>query len=91
MSEIDLLNYHQLVKIIYEFIEKIHRLYLSLKEKRKGDNILSFEKHINKLCDSYHRKRFPDKLNLIEKNLNLKFPLDYLKCISVFFIYYTYE
>lgn len=82
ITEIDLLNYHQLVKIIHEFIEKIHRLYLSLKEKRKGDNILSFEKHINKLCDSYQRKGFPEKLDLIEKNLELELPLDHLKCIN---------
>ena len=81
-TEIDLLNYHQLVKIIHECIEKIYKLYLSLKEKRKGDNILSFEKYINKLCAAYHRKGFPEKLDLIEKKLKLDLPLDHLKCIN---------
>lgn len=82
ITEIDLLNYHQLVKIVHELIEKTHKIYLSLKEERQGDTILLFESHIDSLCDSFHRKSFPDKLKILVNHLELKSSLDILSQIN---------
>ncbi len=81
-TEIDLLNYHQLVKIVHEFIEKAHRIYLSLSQEKQGDNVLKFERHIDSLCNSYHKKNFPKKLEIISKDIGLDAGLDILKQIN---------
>ena len=81
-SEIDLLNYHQLVKIVHEFIEESHKVYLALTEKKQGDSVLSLEKHIGNLCESFHKKNFPDKLDKVEHNLNIGSSLIYLRHIN---------
>ncbi len=81
-NEVDLLNYHQLVKIIHEYIELAYKVYSALKEKKEGDSILYFEKHIESLCKKFHRINFPSKLDLIIKDLNLSMPLDILAQIN---------
>lgn len=82
VTEIDLLNYHQLIKIIHEFIERVHNLYLALKEPKQGDTVLSFKDHVDDLCLKFHHCSFPDKLDLISKNLGLQNSLDILKQIN---------
>lgn len=80
--EVDLLNYHQLVKIIHEHIELAYKIYISLKESKKGDTILEFEKHIETLCSKFHRKNFPEKLRVIIEDLRLSVSLDTLSQIN---------
>ncbi|GIT97519.1 hypothetical protein [Sulfurovum sp. TSL1] len=80
--EVDLLNYHQLVKIIHEHIELAYKIYISLKECKKGDTILEFEKHIETLCSKFHSKKFPEKLNIITDDLSLSASLDTLSQIN---------
>lgn len=82
ITEIDLLNYHQLLKLVHEFIEKSQKLYLALKEPRQGDNIISFEKHIDELSNVFHKKPFPKKLERITENLGLNHSLDVLNQIN---------
>lgn len=82
ITEIDLLNYHQLIKIAHEFIEKSHKMYLSLMVPRHGDTIISFEKHIEKECKKFHRKNFPNKLKIITENLSLDNSLEILNQIN---------
>ncbi len=82
LTEIDLLNYHQLNKIIHEYIEKAHCVYLALKEPRHGDNVIHFEKYIEKLCKKFHRKKFPEKIQSIALNLNLVNPLEMLNQVN---------
>lgn len=82
-SEIDLLNYHQLVKIAHEFIEKSHKIYLALTENKQGANVLSLESHINELCKHFHKKKdFPSKLKHIESILNIDSSLEHLRLIN---------
>ena len=81
-TKTDLLNYHQLVKIVHEFIEEFHKNYLALTEAKQGNNIISFENHINVLCTRFHKKNFPTKLDNIESNLGLESSLDSLKYIN---------
>jgi hypothetical protein len=81
-NEVDLLNYHQLVKIIHEYIESAYKVYSALKENKKGNTILCFEKHIESLCKKFHRMHFPAKLEEIIKDLKLSVPLDTLTQIN---------
>ena len=81
-TEVDLLNYHQLVKIIHEYIDLAYKIYSSLKEGKEGDTILDFEKHINVLCQRFHRKNFPEKLKIITNDLTLTLSLDILAQIN---------
>ena len=81
-SETDLLNYHQLVKIVHEFIEESHKIYLALTEKKQGDTILSLEGHIKALCGRFHKINFQNKLDQIESNLNITSSLEYLRLIN---------
>jgi hypothetical protein len=81
-SETDLLNYHQLVKIAHEFIEASHEIYLALTENKQGDNVLSLKNHIDELCSRFHKKNFPDKLDHLEKVLNINSSLEYLRLIN---------
>jgi hypothetical protein len=81
-TEVDLLNYHQLVKIIHEYIELAYKIYSSLKEGKEGDTILYFEKHIDVLCQRFHRKNFPEKLKIITNDLTLTLSLDILAQIN---------
>lgn len=81
-TELDLLNYHQLVKIIHEHIELAYEIYTSLKEGRKGITVLEFEKHIKTLCSVFQKKNFPTKLKTIIKDLQLTISLDTLSQIN---------
>ncbi len=81
-TEIDLLNYHQLVKIIHEYIETAYKIYSSLLQARQGDTILSFERYIDDLCKRFHKRNFPDKLAVITKDLGLKLSLETLVQIN---------
>lgn len=80
--EIDLLNYHQLIKIIHEHIELAYKIYISLKESKVGDTILEFEQHIEKLCSKFHSKNFPEKLKTIKDDLSLSASLDTLSQLN---------
>ncbi|WP_339138291.1 MAG: hypothetical protein WGN25_08575 [Candidatus Electrothrix sp. GW3-4] len=81
-TESDLLNYHQLIKIIHKYIELSYRIYKSLKEKKIGTNITDFEKHIDQICLKFHRSNFPNKLNTIYADLKLTDNLGYLEQIN---------
>lgn len=81
-TEMDLLNYHQLVKIVHFYIERFYKVYSVLLEPRQGNNILDFEKHIDNLLQRFHKSQFPDKIDFIENNLNLKSLLNILKHIN---------
>ena len=81
-TELDLLNYHQLVKIIHEHIELAYKIYNSLKEDKVGYTIVEFEKHIETLCKTFHSKDFPSKLEIIKKDLELSVSLDILTQIN---------
>ncbi len=82
MAEVDLLNYHQLIKIIHAYIEKVHNIYLVLKEPKTGETVIAFKEHIDKLCTRFHRLTFPDKLNIISQNLGLSTSLEILSQIN---------
>ena len=82
VGEIDLLNYHQLIKIIHEFIERVHNVYLALKEPKRGDTVISFKDHVDELCLEFHRQNFLDKLDSISINLGLQNSLDILRQIN---------
>jgi hypothetical protein len=79
---VDLLNYHQLIKIIHENIELAFKIYTSLKEGKQGNTILEFENHVKTLCVSFHRKSFPQKLDIIIEDLGLSVSLDFLAQIN---------
>lgn len=81
-TNIDLLNYHQLVKIIHEHVELAFKIYTSLKEGKQGNTILEFEKHIEMLCSKFSQKKFPEKLKIISNSLGLSDSLDSLKQIN---------
>ena len=81
-TELDLLNYHQLVKIIHEYIELAHKIYSSLKNEKEGGTVLDFEKHIESLCKRFHKNNFPTKLQEITKELLLSDSLDTLAQIN---------
>lgn len=81
-TEVDLLNYHQLVKIIHEHIELAYKIYISLKEGKTGQTILNFEKHIEGLCLTFHKRNFPKKLEKITNDLALSVSLDALAQIN---------
>ncbi len=81
-SEVDLLNYHQLVKIIHEHIDLAYKIYTSLKEPKVGNTILEYEKHIETLCSTFHKKQFPVKLNIITNDLKISESLDTLAQIN---------
>ncbi len=81
-TEVDLLNYHQLVKIVHEHIELAYKIYSSLEEKKEGHTVLDFEKHIQSLCKGFHKKNFPTKLMIIKKDLRLPVSLDTLAQIN---------
>jgi hypothetical protein len=71
-----------LIKIIHENIELAFKIYTSLKEGKKGNTILEFENHVKTLCVSFHRKSFPQKLDIIIKDLGLSVSLDFLAQIN---------
>lgn len=81
-SEVDLLNYHQIVKIIHTYIELAFKVYSSLNEEKQGDTILDFEKYIESKSKKFHRKSFPEKLEIIANDLALTTPLDILVQIN---------
>lgn len=81
-TDTDLLNYHQLVKIIHEHIELAYKIYISLKESKVGNTILDYEKHIESLCSTFHNKNFPKKLKQIIDDLALSVSLDALTQIN---------
>jgi hypothetical protein len=82
MSEIDLLNYHQLNKIVHEIVEKTHKIYISLKLPKQGETIIFFEKFIGGECNKFHRKNFPTKLEIIKEYLYLDSSLEMLNQIN---------
>ena len=82
ITEIDLLNYHQLVKIIHEYIEQSYRIYISLTEPEDGKSIIDFELRVNSLCKEFHKRNFPDKLLTISSKLNLTNSLDIINKIN---------
>ena len=82
ITEIDLLNYHQLIKIVHEFIEKTHNIYQALKQARQGDTILHFQNHIDLLSGRFDRANFPEKLKTITTDLEIESSLSVLKQIN---------
>ena len=76
--ESDLLNYHQLVKIIHKYIELSRKVYISLINQKTGTTVLDFEKEINLSVTAFHKKPFPKKLEIITNELCLSSPLEYL-------------
>jgi hypothetical protein len=82
LAEIDLLNYHQLIKIIHDFVERINNIYFALKEPKHGATVIAFKDHIDNLCLQFHRRNFPEKLELISKHLALQSSLEILNQIN---------
>lgn len=76
--ESDLLNYHQLIKIIHKYIELARKVYLSLINDKTGKTVLDFEKEIESFVAAFHKKPFPKKLKIITNELRLSSSLDYL-------------
>lgn len=78
----DLLNYHQLIKIIHKYIELAHKIYLSLLRPKVGTTILDFEKGIDQSVIAFHKKPFPQKLDIITNDLGISSTLEYLNQIN---------
>lgn len=80
--ESDLLNYHQLIKIIHKYIELARKVYHSLLNHKTGTTVIDFEKEINLAVTAFHKKPFPKKLEIITNELYLTSSLDFLNQIN---------
>lgn len=70
-NEVNLLSYHQIVKIIHSHIELSYKILISLSSPKSGDSIFDFKTQIEQKCVSFHKKTFPDKLRKLSASLNL--------------------
>lgn len=82
LTEVDLVNYQQLVKLIHKYIEKIHKLYLALTETPGGKNVKDFQDQIENKIARFNRKDFPTKLRILNEELESNISFYHLKLIN---------